>query len=157
MWFHSRAYVQKSVFAHLTSSYANLLEQRKVFTCKNEFKSPRISLGHYRARVVSIFYSSKGGPSLETQGKSVGMGRTATTVFNNGRKSPWVPSLASLFPTGSVNASSWLGTKSLCIIIPNRRIATLDSLSWVLTREVKWSLEPDARIHFDQKSLFAPF
>ena len=43
-----------------------------------------------------------------------------TNVFKYGRKSPWVPTLTELFPKIQADAGSLLGTKMLCIIVPNR-------------------------------------
>ena len=36
--------------------------------------------------------------------------------------------------SGQANAGSWLGTKMLCIIVPNRRTVSPEFLSWVRTR-----------------------
>ena len=60
----------------------------------------------------------------------------ATKVFKHGRKSPWVPTLTGPFPNGQANAGSWLGTKMLCIIVPNRRTASPEFFSWVRTRRL---------------------
>ena len=57
-----------------------------------------------------------------------------TKVFKHGRKSPWVPTLTGPFPNGKANAGSWLGTKMLCIIVPNRRTVSPELFSWVRTR-----------------------
>ena len=36
-------------------------------------------------------------------------------------------------PTGQANTGSWLGTKMLCIIVPNRRTASPEFFLWVRT------------------------
>ena len=36
----------------------------------------------------------------------------AIKVFNYGRKSPWLPTLAELFPKIQADAGSWLATKN---------------------------------------------
>ena len=51
----------------------------------------------------------------------------ATKVSKHRRKSPWVPTLTGPFPDGQANTGSWLGTKMLCIIVPNRRTEVLPS------------------------------
>ena len=56
--------------------------------------------------------------------------------FKQGRKSPWVPTLTGPFPNGQENAGSWLSTKMLCIIVPNRRTASPEFFSWVRTRRL---------------------
>ena len=48
----------------------------------------------------------------------------AINVFKHWRKSPWVPTLTGPFPNGQANTGSWLGTKRLCIIVPNPRTAS---------------------------------
>lgn len=40
--------------------------------------------------------------------------------FKHGRKSPWVKTLTGASPNCQANAASWLRTKMLCIILPNR-------------------------------------
>ena len=60
----------------------------------------------------------------------------ATKVFKHRWKSPWVPTLTGPFPNGQANAGSWLGTKMLCIIVPNRRTASPEFFSWVRTRRL---------------------
>ena len=59
-----------------------------------------------------------------------------TRVFKYGRKSPWVPTLTELFPKIQVDAGSWLSTKLLCIIGPNRRTVSHELFSWVRTRRL---------------------
>ena len=59
-----------------------------------------------------------------------------TNVFKYARKSPWVPTLAELFPQIQADAGSWLGTKMLCIIVPNRRTVSPEFFSWVRTRRL---------------------
>ena len=62
-------------------------------------------------------------------------GRKGTTkVFKHRRRSPWVPTLTEPFPNGQANAGSRLGTKMLCIIVPNRRTVSPEFFSWVRTR-----------------------
>ena len=60
----------------------------------------------------------------------------ATKVSKHRRKSPWVPTLTGPFPDGQANTGSWLGTKMLCIIVPNRRTASPEFFSWVRTRRL---------------------
>ena len=57
-----------------------------------------------------------------------------TKVFKYGRKSPWVPTLTKLFPKIQADAGSWLDTKMLCIIVPNRQTVSPEFFSWVRTR-----------------------
>ena len=59
-----------------------------------------------------------------------------TKVFKYGQKSPWVPTLTELFPKIQADAGSWLGTKMLCIIVPNRRTVSPEFFSWVRTRQI---------------------
>ena len=59
-----------------------------------------------------------------------------TKVFKFGRKSPWVPTLTGPFPKIQADAGSWLGTKMLCIIVPNRRTVSPQFFSWVRTRQL---------------------
>ena len=60
----------------------------------------------------------------------------ATKVSKHRRKSPWVPTLTGPFPDGQANTGSWLGTKMLCIIVPNRRTVSPEFFSWVRTRRL---------------------
>ena len=73
-----------------------------------------------------------GDPGAVSQARLKG----ATNVFKHGRKSPWVLTLTGPFPNGQENAGSWLGTKMLCIIVPNRRTASPEFFSWVRTRRL---------------------
>ena len=57
-------------------------------------------------------------------------------VFKHGWKSPWVPTLTRPFPKGQANASSWLDTKKLCIISPNRWTVSPEFFLWVRTRRL---------------------
>ena len=52
----------------------------------------------------------------------------ATNVFKYGRKSPWVPTLAELFPKLQADAGSWLGTKNALYYCAQ----SATSFSWVL-------------------------
>ena len=71
----------------------------------------------------SLFFQGQSVGVGLTQGQSVGGGRNcATKVFKNGRIFSWVPSLTSRMP-----APDW-AQKILCIIVPNRRTVTLESL-----------------------------
>ena len=76
-------------------------------------------------------------PSSENPGAVSRAGRKgATKVFKHGRKSPWVPTFAGPFTNGQANAVSWLGTKKLCIIVPNRRTVSPEFFSWARTRRL---------------------
>ena len=57
-------------------------------------------------------------------------------VFKYGRMSPWVPTLTEPFPQLQTDASSRLGTKNLCIIVPNHRTASPEFFSCVCTRRL---------------------
>ena len=68
-------------------------------------------------------FSSTGGNILGDPRAVSRAGRKgATKVFEHRLKSLWVPTLTGPFPNCQANADSWLGTKMLCIIVPNLRI-----------------------------------
>ena len=54
-------------------------------------------------------------------------------VFKYWRMSPWVPTLTEPFPKIQTDAGFRLGTKNLCIIVPNQRTASPDFFSCVCT------------------------
>ena len=70
-----------------------------------------------------------GDPGAVSQARLKG----ATNVFKHGRKSPWVLTLTRPFPNGQENAGSWLGSKMLCISVPNRWTVSPEFFSWVRT------------------------
>ena len=80
------------------------------------------------------------GVSSESQGQQIGQNEVnraeivAAKVFYKSI-SPWETSLSRPFLSDSANAVSCLSKKILCIILPNRRTGTSESLSYVLTRQ----------------------
>ena len=82
------------------------------------------------------------------RGSQSGGGRnSATKVFKNGRKNPWVPSLTGPFPNGFANTGSWLGRKnplyySAQSASRNFRITFLCSYSQSRLEMVRWDLVP---------------
>ena len=72
---------------------------------------------------------------LGDPGAVIWVGRKGgTKVFMNRQKSPWVATLTELFLKIQADAGSWLGTKMLCIIVPNQRTVPPEFFSWVHTR-----------------------
>ena len=108
---------------------------------------PRINRGNrgqlFRATWLS---SARCSASSETQGQSVGGGRNFAEKFSRtGEEAPGYQVLPDHFQTASrLPASDW-AQKILCIIVPNRRTATLESLSCVLTRRLLSRLTCPAR------------
>ena len=61
------------------------------------------------------------------RGSQSGREKRRDESFHYGRKSPWVPTRTGPFPKIQADAGSWLGTKMLCILVPNRRTISMSS------------------------------
>ena len=82
----------------------------------------RISTDTVRSDLIRCCPFTQGHSILGDPGAVSRVGtKGGTKVFKYGRKSSWVPTLTELFPKIRADAGSWLGTKMLCIIVPNRR------------------------------------
>ena len=68
------------------------------------------------------------------KGSQSGRKKRRDESFKHGRKSPWVKTLTGASPNSQPNAASWLRTKMLCIILPNRQTASAEFFSCVRTR-----------------------
>ena len=75
---------------------------------------------HKRMKENEICLLCKAHLSSETQGRSVGSGKTAAKVFNNGQERHWDATQRSSSMT-YLNAFLWLGAKN--IFVPNHRLA----------------------------------
>ena len=70
--------------------------------------------------------------SSETLGQSVGSGEKVGWKFSStGKRAPGYR-----ISKIQADAGSWLGTKMLCIIVPNRRTVSPEFFSWVCTRRL---------------------
>ena len=116
----------------------------------------QVKLRHTKKVVLPSFWNMLilGDPGAVSQ-----VGRKGgTKVFKYGQKSPWVPTLTELFPKIQPDAGSWLGTKRLCIIVPNWRTVSPEFFSWVRTRRLLfqsrlvWLCTQSGNFQFDIKS-----
>ena len=74
-------------------------------------------------------------PSSETQGQSVGSGERARRKFSSTGER-YLGSDCHRTVSKNSSAGSWLGTKMLCIIVPNRRTVSPEFFSWFRTRRL---------------------
>ena len=80
---------------------------------------------------------SKGSPSSETQGQSIGSGEKAGRKFSStGERAPGYRLPSNYFQKFEwMPATDW-AQKMLCIIVPNRRTVSPEFFSWVRTRQL---------------------
>ena len=116
-----------------------------LFIVRGHAMTCHVHLAEHSTRSVVLLNVSLH-PSSETQGQSVGGGRNFAEKFSRtGEEAPGYQVLPDHFQTASrLPAPDW-AHKILCIIVPNRRTATLESLSCVLTRRLLSRLTCPAR------------
>ena len=70
------------------------------------------------------------------RGSRWGREKRRVESFQSWAEEPLGTTLTGPFSNGQANAGFWLGTKMLCIIVPNRRTVSPEFFSWVRTRRL---------------------